>query len=304
MSKCPRFNNMYGIKKLLALDLDGKLGMRTKNQDRVVVVTGNEGKGKSNLLLGMNDYWYVDLLKVKNYGEEFIKYFGANKKEFVWALANAPKYYFITHDESLKDLYARDAISTFNKDLNKAYFVIRGKNLFTALACPSILDLDPNFRKRRVSGMYHVYSAGKVAYYGRKKLNKLIPALMKMSIYNARPDPKYAKDDYGKLIRPDFTDTFPLYNGPLLPAYLKRKDSNMEGTVKELLDKYGSDEEAQTKKKKGPKSQAEELLPKYRVLLESGLGTKEIAKRMDISYHVASICKRLVLQEQKEGLIL
>lgn len=307
MSKCPRFNNLYGIRKLLKLDLDGKLGIRSRNQDRVVVITGNEGKGKSNLALGIFEIWYKELLEVKDYDESYIKWFGANKVEFITALANAPRYSMIVHDESLKDLYSRDSISDFNKSLNKAYYVVRGRNLFTIFVAPSILDLDSNFRKRRVSGVMHVYSAGKVAYYGRRKLNKLIPALSNMQKYNARPDPKYAKDDFNKLIRPDFTDTFPLYKGVLLEKYMARKENNMEETVQELMSKFGKDEDesdSKKKKKSGPTSNVQDVVDEVRPLLKRGLTIKEMQKETGLSYHMLSKAKYAVKKEEKQGLFL
>ena len=295
---------MFGVKRVLKIDLDGKSGLRSKNQDRVVVVTGGEGKGKSNLLLGMFDIWYKELLEVKDYDESYIKYFGANKKEFITGMYVAPKYHMIVHDEALKDLYARDSISSFNKDLNKAYFVIRGKNLYTALACPSILDLDPNFRKRRIWGMFHVYSAGKVAYYGRDKLNKLIPALMKMSMYNARPDPRNARDEKYKLIAPDFTDTFPMYKGVLLKRYLERKDSNMDKIVKELVDKYADGDEGEEDnlhiKTRDKVDLA--LMPKVKKLLDEGVSIKDIRKQMHTNYYsLRRIIARITLEKKDDS---
>jgi hypothetical protein len=252
----------------------------------------------------MFDYWYTDLYGMKDYGEHMITHFCANKKEFVLSLSTAPKYYMVVHDEALKDLYARDAISSFNKDLNKAYFVIRGRNLYTALACPSILDLDPNFRKRRIHGMYHVYSAGKVAYYGRKKLNKLIPALMKMQIYNARPDPKNALDDHSKHIVPDFTDTFPLYKGVLLEKYMARKDKNMKGTVDDLMKRYGADDTDENgdpigKKAKKGDAMAEKFAPRVKKMLDEGMRMSHICKKLNIGYAMGQRA-RLFLEESSQ----
>ena len=298
MVKVPRFNNLYGLKKLLALDLDGKLGIRSHNQDRVVVITGNEGKGKSNLALGIFETWYKDLLKVTDYSEEYIKFFGANKVEFITALATAPRYSMIVHDESLKDLYSRDSISDFNKSLNKAYYVVRGRNLFTVFVAPSILDLDSNFRKRRVSGVMHVYSAGKVAYYGRKKLNKLIPALANMQKYNARPEVKNAMDDRMKLIKPDFTDTFPLYKGVLLEKYLARKENNMEATVQELMNKFGKEEDEETQKgKKGATTVEDLYFDQVKGYVEQGMSKSQMQKETGLGYRALH---KIVLAVKKD----
>lgn len=256
----------------------------------------------------MFEFWYrgdstIPMLNLgKEYDKSYIRYLGANKKEFVTALATAPKYHFIAHDEALKDLYARDAISDFNKSLNRCYFIIRGKNLITAFCCPSILDLDPQFRKRRISGMLHVYAKGKVAYYGRDKLNKLIPALAKMSIYSARPDPKNALDLNGRLIAPDFTDTFPLYEGVLLEDYLKRKDANMESTVQDLVNKFGGDEvatDSKIKKKGGSAKSLDLFYDDIKELAQQGKTNGFIQKKLGVGYRVVHEARAEMKKQEK-----
>ena len=79
---------MFMIKKVLEKDFSGKSGIKTKNGDRVAVITGYEGKGKSNLLMCMMDYWYNDVIK-KPFTSKHIKYLASNQKEFVEALKEA-----------------------------------------------------------------------------------------------------------------------------------------------------------------------------------------------------------------------
>jgi len=282
------------------MDLDGKTGIRSSDNDRVYAITGPERRGKSHLLLNMFDYWYISLLEIKDYGEEMIKHFAANKKEFVLSLSTAPKFYMAIHDEILKDLYARDSISTFNKDLNKAYFIIGGKNLWTGLACPSILDLDSNFRKRRTHGMFHVYQRGKVAFYNREKLDILLPALERMSKYNSRPDPKNARDEYGKKITPTYTDTFPRYEGPLLKVYLERKNKNMQGTVDDLMKKHGKEEDSHAKQGTG-QIPFEPFKPELWHGFNNKQSVKQLQKETGLSYPMIHAARKEWILEKSTG---
>jgi len=276
----PRFFDMFMIKQILQRDYNGVSGIKTKNGDRVSVITGYEGKGKSTLLMHMFDYWYNTVIN-KPLTSKHIKYLASNQKEFVDALKESSnknkRYYMIAHDEAGKDMYARNAIGAFNKDMNVAYQVIRGLNLYTLLVIPNLLDLDSFFRKRRVTDMYHVYDWGKVAYYSKNKLRELIPALIRMSQNNSDPNPLYARNLNGQLIRPDFIDTFPMYkNDILLKPYLERKKGNMLQTVNSLFDKYNV-----TKVTKNDVSRTQRS--EYVKLYNKGLNNKEVAEKMGVN---------------------
>jgi hypothetical protein len=223
------FTHLEGIKKVLYLDLVGNRGIKSKDQDRVSVITGYEGRGKSSLALHMFEYWY-SLLNI-HIEEQLLHFFSDNQKGFVTALNNAPKYYMVVHDEAGKDLYTRNAMSTFTKDLNVAYQVIRGSNLHTILILPHILDLESFFRKRRVTQMFYVYKTGKVAYYTKKRLRQIMPNLLKSAQNSEDPDPLSCGS-------PLFLDTFPKYTGVFLEQYAKNKSKNIEEIKNYLFDKY------------------------------------------------------------------
>jgi len=249
MGRVARFFDLHGIKEVLRRDMDGIRGIRSKNKDRVVCITGYEGTGKSNLLLAITEFWFKEILQME-ITKDLITYVASNKQEFVTALKEAKKFYMVSHDEAGKDLYARNSISSFNKDLNIAYQVIRGKNIYTILVIPSILDLDPFFRRRRVTAMIHVSDAGKLSYFSKEKLRKIIPCMMRMAQYNTDPNPLRCYDANNRLIFPNFFDTFKIYNGELLEMYLARKENNMDSVIDELFAKYGSGDEEETKTKK------------------------------------------------------
>lgn len=262
MRKCPRFNGLYGIRKILAIDLDGDKGIRTADWDRVGVIVGPERMGKSHLLLWIYDIWYNELLKDTSYGPEFIEFVGSNKKEFISALKKIYKFGLAAHDEAIKDLYNLDGNKKFSKEINKAYAIIGGKNLHSILVLPNILTLNKFFREWRVKYLINVYSRGKLAYYGYEKLNELLPALDQMSKGRARPNiSKACNISTFKRIMPDFTDTYTKYTGVLLKPYLERKEANMNATISELDEDEDSPKE---KKKMGPQGLTELFSQKVR----------------------------------------
>lgn len=259
--------------------MDGKKGIRSKNKDRVSVIGGYEGMGKSNLLLQMWSYWTNDLLGV-TITKDHIVYIGDNKETFASALKSADKYWMVTHDEAVRDLYGRKAMSNFNTSLNQMYAVIRGRNLHTILVIPSILDLDSFFRRRRVTTYYHVYEEGKVAVFFGDTLRRLIPAMQRMAESNAHPDPMKAKDKDGWPIRPDFFDSFGLYKGILLEPYLERKEKNMEETIEDTFD--SGEEKKEVSLKDVYYEEVVEMLNK------TDLSMNEIGKKMKLNPRLIS----------------
>jgi len=256
--KCPRFNNLYGIRKILKLDLDGDKGIRTADWDRVGVIVGPERIGKSHLLQWIFDIWYKELLQDPEYNESYIKFLGANKREFIDALKTIYRFGLAAHDEAIKDMYNMDGNKKFSKQINKAYAIIGGKNLHTILVLPNILTLNKFFREWRVKYCIHVFGRGKLAYYGYEKLNELLPALDQMSKGKTRPDiSKACNCVTGIKILPDFTDTYPKYDGVLLKPYLERKSNNMEQVIEELDRDLNDEEEVVQKKKVGAPDQSE-----------------------------------------------
>jgi hypothetical protein len=281
------------VHKLLKVQMDGKKGIRTKNKDRVSCIGGPEGVGKSTLLLHIFTYWNNSLLQ-KPVEKSMIEYIADNMDRFVVALKAAQKFDLVAHDEAVQDLYSRTAMSATNIKLNKAYQIIRGKNLHTVLVLPSILDLDSNFRKRRVTTYYYVYSEGRVAVYLRKTLDIILPLLQKMSEKNENPDPLKVSDENGNIIAPDFLDTFPMYKGLLLEPYLERKETNMDLVIQGLGES--------ALKVNEPEEKMEDII--YDVVikdLETGLNQKIIAKKYGVNSNIISKINKSYIKKKLES---
>lgn len=237
-------------------------------QDTVLIITGNEGIGKSNLLLDIIEEWE------KITGEHFtIDNVGLNQEQWIHAISIAKKTVGIApFDEAGDGLLSRDAMSDFNRDVVKMYIVIRGLSLLTVLVLPSFWYLDKFFRMHRVKGLFFVYSRGKVAFWNKKQIKKII-----------------MKGDDNQdvwVAKPSFRDSFPLYTGHLREGYEIRKAEKIAAVTKAMEEKYA----------KGEKTLTDHEKDAY-MLRKQGKTLKEIAVELETS--VGNIGNRLARVKSK-----
>ena len=190
-----------------------------KDWDNLWIVCADEGKGKSNLLLHIVDYWVN--LKYKKIAAEDIKFISLDRIQFVRTLKDCHKFDVIGYDEA-GDISNKRAMGRFNFLLTQAYQIIRGDNLFTILVLPNLFDLDAFFTKRRARGFIQIHERGKFAYWSRDRLRKII----------ALNQSRYIKTPY--VVKPTFFDTFSKYNGVLLEPYLEKKKGKMKNVRNDL----------------------------------------------------------------------
>lgn len=190
--------------------------------DNCLLVTGDEGTGKTNLVLNLLDGWYTS-----KYGEckpEFINRLGMSPEGFAYALKVANKGDAVDYDES-GELSNKRQLNKFNILITSSYMVIRNENLQTFLTIPDVFELNPFFTKRRARGLICVYARGKLAYWNKPRLRLIVDL-------NAN---KIRKTVWR--VPPLFFDTFPIYDGPLLPAYEQMKDEHTKRTKEEIYTK-------------------------------------------------------------------
>ena len=202
------------------------------HQDTVLIITGNEGIGKSNLLLDIIEEWEHIT------GETFtIENVGLTQEQWIHAISIAKKEVGIApFDEAGDGLLSRDAMSDFNRDVVKMYIVIRGLSLLTVLVLPSFWYLDKFFRMHRVRGLFFVYSRGRVAFWNKRQVKKII-----------------MKGDDNQdvwVAKPSFRDSFPFYTGHLREGYDKRKAEKIASVTKAMKEKYATGEATLTDKQR------------------------------------------------------
>lgn len=132
----------------LARFLDECFKQMNKRYDIFLVITGGEGVGKSRgLFLNIADYWFRRLLKKRKINKDSIN---VSVDKFVACLGASPEFSFVGLDEAGDSMDSLDWANKFNKVLYQAYTIIREKFIFSVVVLPSLFDLSPRFRKRRV----------------------------------------------------------------------------------------------------------------------------------------------------------
>lgn len=238
--------------------------------DTVWIITGNEGMGKSNLLLDIVEEW-GDMT-----GQRFtIENIGLTPQQWVRSIAIAePKIGLAPFDEAGDGLLSREAMSDFNKDVIKMYTVIRGKGLFTILVLPSFWYLDKFFRMHRVKGLFYVYNRGRVAFWDKNHI--------KMLVMRGEDN----QDIWA--VKPRFRDRFPKYEGYLLADYRVAKAAKIADSIATMTEKYAMGEASLTD------GQQEAY-----TMRRDGKSLKEIAEAMGVSTPAVS---QFLTAARKKGL--
>ncbi|KKN20289.1 hypothetical protein LCGC14_0937010 [marine sediment metagenome] len=129
-----------------------------KDWDRVFIIDGEEGSGKS--LLGLQLGYFLDptlcIDRITFSGQEFSK-----------AINQSEKNQCIIFDEAFNGLASAGAISSLNKLIVRKLMECRQKNLFIIIILPTIFELQKYAAIFRSKALFHVYatSQGVRGYY-------------------------------------------------------------------------------------------------------------------------------------------
>jgi len=215
-----------------------------KDWDSVWIIAGDEGCGKSNLLLHIIDYWYTNFHG--GVTPEKIKHISLSLSDFAKDFKDVKKYGIISFDEA-GQISNRRTMSKLNELIKQTYQIVRGHNLFTILLLPSVFDIEPSFPRRRARALIQVYERGKFSFYGREKLRKVI---------EINQDKKIRRVD---AVTPLFRDNFPVYNGALKEEYMKRKEEFISEAKAKLDEFINSEPDAESEKKLLLKSELDRI---------------------------------------------
>lgn len=244
--------------------------------DNCLILTGDEGTGKSTLGLHILHWW----LSKKNgtVNEKDIDYVSLDRKQFLKNLKECGKFDMPIYDES-GDISNKRSLSGFNLAITKAYQIIRGDNLFTILILPSIFDLESFFTKRRARGLIHVYKRGRMAYWDKGRLRRLI----------ALNQNKYIKSVW--TVKPLFYDTFPKYTGVLSKSYLEKKTNKIKTVRSDLY-------------KEIVEGQTNFLLQRNKLIVElaNKEGTIYVAKLIGVSERIIQAIRKKAREENEPEL--
>jgi len=272
------FNNIEPLKKYMLREYTL---MKQEKSDRVTVVSGYEGSGKSYLCMDLHEYWYTQVME-KTEPEDMLKTFCFTDVDWAKALIHTKKKKnsMITHDEAVNILYRKEGTTKKNKEINKAFKKFRGKQWYHLMLIPQLHRMDKEMVEDRVRSLMFVFSYGPnryVAYYTKKRLDSLIAEISRM-IESTAKDVKSRPQVLNCDTDPAIICRIPEYKGKLLDTYGKNKEANMDDSVDAVnevltgklakqmqkVDKAVNKKKVIAEYKKGNKTQ-EELGVKYGV---------------------------------------
>jgi len=141
------------------------------NQDRIFVVDGREGLGKSTLAMQLA--YLVD----KSFNIDRIAF---NATEFERILKKADNYQAIVFDEAFNGLSSKSALSKENKRLVQILMECRQRNLFIFIVLPSIFLLEKYVAIFRSQALFHVFAPKK---YGMRRYYRIFNYVNKKTLY-------------------------------------------------------------------------------------------------------------------------
>lgn len=180
--------NLNGVKDTLYVDKGLYRNLSTivipalqqQDKDRMEIVDGSEGSGKS--VFAMQLGFMVDpsltLERICFSAEEFVK-----------AVRGAKPFQCVIFDEAFRGLSSRAALDATNRAIITMFMEMRQKNLFVIIVLPTIFLLDRYVTMFRSKGLFHVYTnkgrRGCWRYYNFQKKKELLILGRKMMDYNS-----------------------------------------------------------------------------------------------------------------------
>lgn len=191
--------NEYYVAKEIAKQLESsKEKVIRGDQDRVFIIDGAEGSGKSRLALQLA--YFLD----KSFCLDDVVFNGNDLQRRIRSLAEKGiKHKAIIFDEAFNGLSSKSAISKMNKDLVRLFMEMRQLNLFVFIVLPSIFLLEKYVGLFRSHVLFHVFISKKdvkrryYKTYNRKNKKTLFLLGQKMFSYS-KPFIKFNYRFYAK----------------------------------------------------------------------------------------------------------
>lgn len=247
LSSVKVFPNLAPIKKYMHYEYKD---MVEEKSDRVTIISGYEGSGKSYLEMDLYEYWYKKVLKI-GLGNKEKELFCTTNEDWAKGLVyvkNHP-YHRLTHDEGVILVYSKDATTKKNKVINKAFKQIRGKRIYHTILIPQVHRIDKELREDRIRMLLFVFkSKGEryVAVYPKMRFNSLMAELHRQ-LESVAKDVKGVPSVLSCSTKPLFVCKIPLYKGDMLNIYGNKKEKNMDEAINKVAEEVGVIEEKHKK---------------------------------------------------------
>lgn len=201
-----------------------------KDDDALIFCTGTTGTGKSSLMLHAYEAFDPDGCNIDQ--------IGLNEKDHAVALKSAKdkdSLRFCGYDEA--NVSKRDHAKTYNKDLIKLYFQIRGLQIFHWWNNPSVDMIDKPFIQERMKGLIFIFTKDtkrpRLYYYFTKS------QLLELWAKHSKLTHRILKSNANKYSL--YRGWFRAYKGKLWQPYLEKKEDKMEFAVDDFFEKYGKE---------------------------------------------------------------
>lgn len=256
------WTNPYYISKQVMSQLDnGKIAVKRSDQDRVYLITGREGSGKS--WLAMQQAYYLD----RSFNIDRVCF---DSESFANKIRTSKKYQAIIFDEAFNGLASRSALSKENKKLVQLLQECRQRNLFIFIVLPSIFIVDRYValfrshalmntaisRKNYKIRFYKVYNfTNKKLLYllGQKLMSYSRPKINRMHRFYGKLPPTITEGEYRKKKLAAFKETpkkeeviikRPEYQRNVLVKYIHDTKKMSYTKIRDILGAFGVDVDA------------------------------------------------------------
>lgn len=274
------------VKKLLQIHYNA---LKNEEDDRVIIVTGDTGSGKSNFVKHLFDMWYTEILGKKP-NKDLLQYFCYGTKDWSTALKKIYdeeiKFNMLYNDEAVNILYYRDSTTKGAKLIKKNFNIIRYLNTYHLLTIPNCHELDAEVVRNRVMGMFYLskYKGRRVAsYFTQKDLLQIIADIKDTIAQKAHQRDKIPRvTDTKSFDNRMFYCYPPLYTGWVDDSYMDGKHEQAGEAVGNLYDHYNPNE-SKNEKAMVASNQYLQLTLKAKKLVSEGLNITRACKEIGIS---------------------
>ncbi len=151
--------------------LDHYKRVQHRDNDIVLIISGNEGSGKSTIMGDILEYISDGEFKPEN------DLIGADYLDGLEKIEKIKQYGCLGFDEGNAFFLATETMKREHRDLHKIFSIFRQKNLFVVISLPGFFRIGSYFALDRSAGLIRTYiqegSRGYFAFYGRKAKDKL-----------------------------------------------------------------------------------------------------------------------------------
>lgn len=179
-----------------------------QDYDRVVLVIGDEGAGKSTLMLQCMWMWEQVRENEPTPDSVIDRVVFGERDEYKEMLLNSESGDPISVQDAAHVLFSKDAMVGDQKDIEKAMLDMRIENYFVLLGFQDWRDIPDALRRRRAKNVLRVPERGTIIGYSRDSM-----------------DEKYDNPNDGWWPEPDFEDEFPSLEGTELWDRFNERDA-------------------------------------------------------------------------------